>query len=110
MHRTAFHRGQRNPLAPAAALLLALCLLAVGAQAANETANTSVPVGGDGQNIDRLEFIPTPVITAQPTPTVCAYADAYPIPNFTTDRTNGLAPFAVPVSYTHLTLPTNREV
>ena len=95
MHQPVFHRGRLGAPAPAAALLLALCLLAVGAQAVNETANTSVPVAGDGQNIDRLEFIPTPVITAQPTPTLCGYADAYPMPNFTADRTNGTAPLTV---------------
>ena len=33
MNHTAFHRGRRGALAPAAALLLALCLLAVGVQA-----------------------------------------------------------------------------
>ncbi len=58
MHRTAFHRGQRHPLAPAALLLLALCLLAAGAQAADETANTSVPVAGDGQTIDGIVLHP----------------------------------------------------
>ncbi len=95
MHQPVFHRGRLGAPAPAAVLLLALCLLAVGAQAVNETANTSVPVAGDGQNIDRLEFIPTPVVTAQPTPTLCAYADAYPMPNFTADRTRGPAPLTV---------------
>ena len=95
MHHIGSHRALRSPLAPAAVLLLALCLLAVGAQAANETANTSVPVAGDSQKIDRIEFIPTLEVTPQPTPTLCAYADAYPMPNFTADRTNGLAPLTV---------------
>ena len=95
MHRNAFHRGQRNPLAPAALLLLALCLLAVGAQAALGTATTSVPVASDDRPIDRLVLTPTSTAT----PTVpCGYADAYPMPNFTVDRMSGPAP--LPVRFT----------
>jgi PKD repeat protein len=93
MHRTAFHRGQRHPLAPAALLLLALCLLTAGVQAANETANTRMSVAGDGLTIDGI--VPTPTVTPTPTTTVCAYADSYPMPNFKVDRTSGPAPLTV---------------
>ncbi|MEN6343330.1 MAG: hypothetical protein ABFC89_12325, partial [Methanospirillum sp.] len=48
MHRTSFVRGRNRALAPAAILLLALCLLAVGAQAAD----TPRYVVGDVLEID----------------------------------------------------------
>jgi hypothetical protein len=43
---------------------------------------------GDGQNLDWIEF-------AAPTQTPCGFADAYPRPNFTADRTSGTAPLTV---------------
>ena len=46
MYHTASHRGRRSPLPPAAALLLALCLLAVGVQAMTGPMNTAAPVAG----------------------------------------------------------------
>ncbi len=43
MNHSAFHRGRRSALAPAAALLLALCLLAVGVQALTDPVNSAAP-------------------------------------------------------------------
>ena len=46
MYHIASHRGRRSPLPPAAVLLLALCLLAVGVQAMTDPMNTAAPVTG----------------------------------------------------------------
>ena len=43
---------------------------------------------GDGQNLDWIEFAP-------PAQTPCGFADTYPMPNFTADRTHGPAPLTV---------------
>ena len=86
----------------AAALLLALCLLAVGAQAMTGPLDTAVLVTGTGE-IDHGGAADLPALadtnvtpwTTTPTPTLVSYADAYPRPNFTADRTNGMAPLTV---------------
>ncbi|MEN6342659.1 MAG: carbohydrate-binding protein [Methanospirillum sp.] len=57
MHHIAFVRGRNRALAPAAALLLALCLLAVGVQALTDPMDTAALVTGAGE-VERSVDLP----------------------------------------------------
>jgi len=83
------HPRGRNPLAPAAFLLLALCLLAVGVQAATDPVDTAALVTGASE-IGRGADLPAPALAnATPAPTatpaaraLAPYPGAHSVPGF----------------------------
>ena len=95
MHFISSDWGRFRAPALVAALLLALCLLAVGAQAMTSPLDTDEIDPGGTSDLPALADTNVTPWTMTPTLTLVSYADGYPRPNFTADRMNGTAPLTV---------------
>ena len=70
----------------------------------------STPVSGDITVYAQYEKVPSPKPQPQPNPKPKPHPNPAPAPVPAPDPTPAPVPGPTPVSYTHLTLPTNREV